>query len=208
MITQPARLALLISGNGSNLQAVLDACQSGHLPAKVVVVVSNKADAYGLERAKMAGVPSAALVKPKEQDRRVYDAKLAQFVAKYQPDWVVLAGWMRILSASFLDEFPQQVINIHPALPGCFPGTHAIQRAYEAYQRKEIKSTGVMVHQVPDEGVDNGPVLGQEVVPIMAEDTLETLESRVHQCEHRLLVKTLQLVINNPLVYLEGRNRI
>jgi phosphoribosylglycinamide formyltransferase 1 len=207
MITQPARLALLISGNGSNLQVVLDACQSGHLPAKAVVVVSNKADAYGLERAKMAGVPTAVLVKPKELDRRVYDSELAQLVTQYQPDWVVLAGWMRILSSSFLDVFPQRVINLHPALPGCFPGTHAIQRAYEAYQRKEIQSTGVMVHLVPDEGVDSGPVLGQEVVPIMAEDTLETLESRVHQCEHRLLIQTLQLVINNPK-YLEGRIKI
>ncbi len=90
----------------------------------------------------------------------------AKLAASYQPDWIVLAGWMRVLSSAFLDCFPQRVINLHPALPGTFPGTHAIERAFEAYQRGEIDRTGVMVHLVPDEGVDNGPVLAQaEVVP-------------------------------------------
>jgi phosphoribosylglycinamide formyltransferase-1 len=186
------RLVVLISGNGSNLQAILDACASGELNAQVVAVISNQADAFGLERARRANVPALAKPKPKEQDRRAYDAELAQWVASYQPDYVVLAGWMRILSSAFLDGFPDRVINLHPALPDAFPGTHAIERAFHAYQRGEIQHTGVMVHLVPDEGVDNGPVLAQEIVPIFPDDTIETLEAKIHQVEHRLLVHTLK----------------
>jgi phosphoribosylglycinamide formyltransferase-1 len=99
---------------------------------------------------------------------------------------------MRILSSAFLSCFPNRVINLHPALPGAFPGTHAIERAFEAYQLNEIDHTGVMVHLVPDEGVDNGPVLATEVVPILARDNLESLEKRIHEVEHRLLVAVLK----------------
>lgn len=186
------RLVVLISGNGSNLQAILDACARGELNAHVAAVVSNKLDAYGLERARRANVPAIAKPKAKNQERRAYDAELAQLVASYQPDYVVLAGWMRILSSAFLDSFPNRVVNLHPALPETFPGTHAIERAYDAYQRGEIQRTGVMVHLVPDEGVDNGPVLAQESVPISPNDTLEALETRIHQVEHQLLVETIK----------------
>jgi phosphoribosylglycinamide formyltransferase-1 len=133
-----SKFAVLISGNGSNLQAILDAGASGELNAQVVAVISNKRDAYGLARAQRANVPAIAKPKPKDLDRRVYDAELADLVASYQPD-------------------------------------HA----------------GVMVHLVPDEGVDDGPVLAQEIVPINPDDTLETLEARIHTVEHRLLVDTL-----------------
>jgi phosphoribosylglycinamide formyltransferase-1 len=184
-------LVVLISGYGSNLQAILDACASGELPARVTAVISNKKDAFGLERARKAGVPAIYQPKPREQDRRLYDAELGGLVALYQPDWIVLAGWMRVLSATFLERFPGRVVNLHPALPGTFPGTEAIQRAYEAYRHGEIAHTGVMVHLVPDEGVDAGPVLAQEVVLIEPQDTLESLEARVHTVEHRLLVDVL-----------------
>ncbi len=190
------RLVVLISGNGSNLQAILDACAAGGLPAQVAAVISDKAEAYGLERARRVGVPALVLPKRKEQDRRLYDAQLAEQVAAYRPDWVVLAGWMRLLSSAFLERFPGQVVNLHPALPGTFPGTHAIQRAWEASQRGEITQTGVMVHLVPDEGVDSGPVLAQQAVPIEAGEALETLEGRVHALEHALLVKTLIILCN------------
>lgn len=193
-----ARLVVLISGSGSNLQAVLDACASGALAAEVVAVFSNRPDAYGLVRAVQAGVQAVAFPKSKETSRREYDAALAAVVAACKPDWVLLAGWMRVLSSAFLDVFPARVINLHPALPGAFPGTHAIQRAFEAYQKGEITHTGVMVHLVPDEGVDCGPLLGQEIVPILAGDTVETLEARVHQVEHRLLVKALADVLKKP----------
>ena len=190
-----ARLVVLISGFGSNLQAILDACGSGKLPGEVVAVVSNRRAVYGLERACLAGVPALVKTKPKDQNRRVYDAELATLVATYHPDWVVLAGWMRLLSSDFLSHFPGRVVNLHPALPGTFPGVEAIQRAYEAYRRGEIQHTGVMVHLVPDEGVDSGPVLRTQVVPIRSEDTLEALEERIHAVEHALLVDTLKDLI-------------
>ncbi|HLD92741.1 MAG TPA: phosphoribosylglycinamide formyltransferase [Anaerolineales bacterium] len=192
----PARLVVLISGNGSNLQAVLDACESGELVATVVAVISNKGNAQGLTRARDAGIEAIFLAKEKNETRRAYDVRLAEYISAKQPDYIILAGWMHLLSNDFLSLFPNRVINLHPALPGMFPGTHAIQRAFNAFQRGEIDHTGVMVHLVPDEGVDNGPVLGTEIVAIHKEDTLELLESHIHQTEHRLLVSTLQKVIS------------
>jgi len=197
-MTSRKRLVVLISGNGTNLQAVLDACADGSLPAQVAAVVSNNADAYGLERARRAGVPALVLVKRKAQDRRAYDAALADRVGPYQPDYVVLAGWMRILSSAFIARFPDRIINLHPALPGMFPGTDAIARALDAYRRGEVRETGVMVHRVPDEGVESGPVLAQAVVPIMPDDTPETLAARVHATEHRLLVAALSELVKMP----------
>ena len=187
-----SRLAVLISGNGSNLEAILNACASGELPGSVVTVVCNKADAYGLVRAKSAGVESIHFPKFENESRREYDTRLADYVSAYLPDYVILAGWMRILTSAFLDRFPNRIINLHPALPGTFPGTHAIERAYDAYQRGEIDRTGVMVHLVPDEGVDNGPVLGQQEVYFQLKESLEQFEARVHDVEHKLLVNTLK----------------
>jgi phosphoribosylglycinamide formyltransferase-1 len=195
-LTSKSRLVVLISGNGSNLQAILDACKSGKLDAQVVSVISNRADAYGLVRAKNAGVESIHFPRQESESRQEYDARLAVFVSTCSPDYVILAGWMRILSSFFLSRFPNRVINLHPALPGMFPGTHAIERALQAYRRGEIENTGVMVHLVPDEGVDNGPVLATQVLPIEKDDTLESLEARIHQVEHRLLVNTLHSLIS------------
>jgi formyltetrahydrofolate-dependent phosphoribosylglycinamide formyltransferase len=194
-----ARLVVLISGGGTNLQAVIDACESGTLPARVVAVVSNRKAAYGLVRAQKHGIPSVyhPLKRYREagRTRREYDADLARIVAGYEPDWVVLAGWMHVLSMTFLEHFPHRVINLHPALPGQFVGTHAIERAFEAFRRGAIEYTGVMVHQVPDEGVDVGPVVAQAKVPIYPDDTLDELEARVHHTEHRLLVDALRALI-------------
>lgn len=189
------KLVVLISGSGSNLQAILDACARSELPATVVAVISNKAEAYGLTRAQKAGVAAIHFPKRPEEDRRAYDARLAQEVARHQPDFVVLAGWMRLLSNDFLSHFPNRVINLHPALPGAFPGMHAIQRAYAAWQHGEIDHSGVMVHLVPDEGVDDGPVLATQQIYFQAGESLEDFEARVHQAEHRLLVDTLKKII-------------
>ena len=186
------RLVVLISGNGSNLQAILDACASGELSASVVAVISNKADAYGLTRSRNAGVEAIYFPKQGNESRRDYDARLADEVSSKRADYIILAGWMRLLTSAFLDHFPNRVINLHPALPGMFSGTHAIERAFEAYQRGEIGHTGVMVHLVPDEGVDNGPVLATEIVPILSTDTLESLEARIHEVEHKLLVEAIK----------------
>ena len=189
------RLVVLISGNGSNLQAILDACDSGELNASVVSVISSKADAYGLARARNAGVEAIHFSKQENETRLQYDARLAAHVSTCLPDYVILAGWMRILSSYFLSSFPNRVMNLHPALPGMFPGLHAIERAYEAYQRGDIQYSGVMVHLVPDEGVDNGPVLGQQKIHLMPDESLEQFEARVHEVEHRLLVDTLKNIL-------------
>jgi phosphoribosylglycinamide formyltransferase 1 len=194
-LTNPPRLVVLISGNGSNLQAILDACDSGELHAKVVSVISSKADAYGLVRARDAGVEAIHFSKQENETRQQYDARLAAYVSTCLPDYVILAGWMRILSSAFLSCFPDRVINLHPALPGMFPGLHAIERAYEAYQRGTIKYTGVMVHLVPDEGVDNGPLLGQQEIHFQPDESLEEFEARVHEVEHKLLVDTLKTIL-------------
>ena len=186
-----SRLVVLISGNGSNLQAILDACKDGRLEAHVMAVLSNNPQAHGLERARQAGVPAHA-IEWADTDRKLYDAQLADAVAAYRPNWVVLAGWMRLLSMEFLERFPNQVINLHPALPGQFPGLRAIERAYQAFQRGEINETGVMIHTVPDEGVDCGPVLAQQSLTIEPDETLESLQERIHALEHELLIKTLE----------------
>ncbi len=194
-----SRLVVLISGNGSNLQAILDACKSGELNAKVVSIISNKADAYGLTRARNEGIEAIYFAKQSNESRQEYDTRLAAYVSTCLPDYMILAGWMRILSSAFLSSFPNKVINLHPALPNTFPGIHAIERAFEAYQRGEINHTGVMVHLVPDEGVDNGPVLATEIIPIHKDDTLESLETRVHQTEHRILVQTIKNLLTDKI---------
>ncbi|HEY2980606.1 MAG TPA: phosphoribosylglycinamide formyltransferase [Anaerolineales bacterium] len=200
-----SRLVVLLSGNGSNLQAILDACASGAVRAQVVAVISDQGNAFGLVRAHSAGIDAIHLPRLDSETRRDYDARLAELALTYVPNYIVLAGWMRILSAAFLNHFPSRVINLHPALPGAFPGTHAIQRAYESYGRGEIQQTGIMVHLVPDEGVDDGPVLGTEVVPIHRDDTLESLEARVHEKEHALLVDILKTLTTRNIKWHNGK---
>jgi phosphoribosylglycinamide formyltransferase 1 len=189
-----SRLVVLISGNGSNLQAILDACARNELPAVVVAVISNKPDAYGLTRARTVGVNAVYFPKLENEPRCDYDTRLAAYVSTCLPDYVILAGWMRLLSSNFLSFFPNHVINLHPALPGTFPGTHAIERAYEAFQRGEIDRSGVMVHLVPDEGVDDGPVLATQEILFEPGEPLGQFETRVHAVEHQLLVETLKKI--------------
>ncbi len=186
------RLVVLVSGSGSNLQAIIDACADGRLPADVVAVVSNKPDVFALQRADAAGVPAVHVGVHPGEERSDYDARLADVVAGFAPTWIVLAGWMRILTMSFLGWFPSMVVNLHPARPGELPGTHAIERAFTEAREGRRRMSGVMVHLVPDEGVDDGPVLAAADVPIEPDDTLESFTERVHATEHRLLVDTLR----------------
>lgn len=198
-----AKLAVLISGEGSNLQALIDAIRMRMLDAQIAVVVSNRKDAAGLQRAQQARLPTRYHpLKPYRDaapgghpNRAQYDADLAKLLKEFNPDYIVLAGWMHIFSTEFLRHFPYRVINLHPALPGQFPGAHAIEEAFAAYQQGEIKKTGVMVHLVPDEQVDAGPVLASEDVSIYPSDTLETLRQRIHQTEYGLLVNALRRLI-------------
>lgn len=197
----PARLIVCISGNGTNLQALIDACADGTLPASIVLVVSNRKQAYGVQRAEQAGIPTLyAPLKPwlAQGDgaaaRTAYDANLARQLLPYQPDLIVLAGWMHIFSAAFLEHFPAQVINLHPALPGAFPGTHAIERAFAAYQQGTLSTSGCMVHYAIPE-VDAGPVIATRTVPFVAGDTLDSYAARLHAAEHPLLIDAVQQVL-------------
>ena len=185
------RLVVLASGEGTNLQAILDACADGRLPARVAAVVSNKPGSGALQRAADAGVPFVHVAPHRGEPRADYDARLADIVTGFDPDWVVLVGWMRLLSMSFLGWFPGMVVNLHPALPGELPGVDAVERAWHEAQAGCRDQTGVMVHLVPDEGVDDGPVLATATVSIHPSDTLKSLTKRVHGVEHRLLVETL-----------------
>ncbi len=197
--TQRAALAVLASGEGSNLQVILDACANGTLPARVAIVVCNRKAARAIDRAEEAGVP--VLYHPlkwyldTDRTRAEYDAALAEQIAAYKPDWIVLAGWMHVLSSAFLSRFPGRVINLHPALPGQFPGTDAIARAHEAFQRCQIQETGVMIHYVPDEGIDTGPAIAVMPVPLHEDEALESFTVRMHAAEHTLLIDTLQKLI-------------
>ncbi|MFN3254103.1 MAG: phosphoribosylglycinamide formyltransferase [Ilumatobacter sp.] len=194
-----SRLVVLVSGSGSNLQAILDATATGALHGDVVAVVSNRTDAYGLDRARRAGVDTVEIERSDGEARHDYDERLAHAVAGYDPDWVILAGWMRLLTMTFLARFPDRVVNLHPALPGDLPGTHAIERAWEEACAGHRTESGVMVHLVPDEGVDDGPVLATSRVPIDTSGTLEAFEARMHATEHRLLVDTLtQICTRQP----------
>jgi phosphoribosylglycinamide formyltransferase-1 len=199
------RFVVMASGNGSNLQAVLDACASGALSAQVAAVVSDRRDAFALQRAETAGVPSVHVGLREGEARASYDARLADVVSGFDPDIVVLAGWMRLLTLDFLGWFPGMVVNLHPALPGELPGTHAIARAHAECEAGTRTRTGVMVHLVPDEGVDDGPVLATEEIDLRPDESLSDLEARVHAVEHRLLVSTLRdLCLRRPTLPLEG----
>jgi len=192
------RLVLMASGNGSNAQAVIDACAAGEIAADVVAVVSDQPAAHVLHRAGTSGVDAIVVTRHPAEDRRAYDARLADTVAGLRPDQVVLLGWMRVLTSTFLDRFPGRVLNLHPALPGELPGTHAIERAFAEFERGERTHTGVMVHLVPDEGVDDGPVLATAAVTIEAGDTAASLAERMHAAEHELIVTTLAARCRHP----------
>ncbi len=193
------RLVILASGSGSNAQAIIDACATGLLPAEVMAVVSDHGDAKALVRADTAGLPAVHVGRRTGESRADYDARLADIVTGFDPDWVVLAGWMRVLTLNFLGWFPGMVVNLHPALPGELPGLHAVARAHAEAEAGTRTRTGVMVHLVPDEGVDVGPVLATAEVPIYPADTLDELEQRVHAVEHLLLVETLRNLCNSTL---------
>ncbi len=182
----------MASGNGSNAQAVIDACSRGELRAEVVAVVCDRSEARVLGRADASGIPDVCVGRRPDEERTDYDARLADVVSGFDPDLVVLLGWMRVLTTSFLGWFPGMVVNLHPALPGELPGTHAIERAFAEFERGERTHSGVMVHLVPDAGIDGGPVLATAQVDFEPADTLESFELRVHATEHRLIVDTLR----------------
>ena len=190
-MTTVKRLVVMISGEGTNLQALIDACGLGKLNAKIVGVVSNKVSAGGVKRAQDANISTITAPFNKSMDRKVYDSQLASIVGEMKPDLIVLAGWMHILTNEFISLFPEKIINLHPALPGTFVGANGIAQAYTAFIKGEITSTGVMTHYVIPE-VDAGDYIQALRIPIHPEDTIEDLSKRVKKHEKEVLVSTVK----------------
>ncbi|MRS11945.1 MAG: phosphoribosylglycinamide formyltransferase [Actinobacteria bacterium] len=191
LLAEEEKLALgvLISGSGTNLQAVIDAIAAGTLEARITVVISNKVGAFGLERARKAGIPAVHIDPAKYGDYREYNRAILETLQAHDVELVVMAGYMRLLGKDVLRAYPQAVINLHPALLPSFPGASAIQDAFEY----GVKVTGVSVH-FADEEFDRGPILCQEPVRIEETDTIETLEAKIHAVEHRLLPDAIGLI--------------
>jgi len=190
------RLAVLASGRGSNLQAIIDAIEQRRLQAVLAVVISNKAEAPALERARKHGVPALFLDPKAVSAREAYDAAILEHLRKHDVGLVALAGYMRIVTRVLLDAYPHRILNIHPSLLPAFPGLGAQQQALDW----GAKVSGCTVHFV-EEGVDTGPIIQQAAVPVLEGDTAESLESRILVQEHRIYPEAIQL-------FAEGRLRI
>jgi phosphoribosylglycinamide formyltransferase-1 len=188
-------LGVLVSGSGSNLQAIMDNIEAGRVDAKIQVVISNVPDVLSLERARKHGIP-ARVIPHQGLKREEYDQKLVEALRAHQVELVVLAGFMRIVTPVLLRAFPLKVMNIHPALLPAFPGTHVWQDEVDY----GVKFAGCTVHFV-DEGTDTGPIIIQAVVPVFDDDTADTLNARILKQEHKIYSQAIQL-------YAEGRLEI
>jgi phosphoribosylglycinamide formyltransferase 1 len=193
-------LGVLISGNGSNLQAIIDAITRQELTARIPVVISNRADAYGLTRAQHHGIPTVIINHKEFSSREAFETALIQSLHAHQVELVVLAGFMRVLTPFFVRAFPQRIINIHPALLPAFPGTHAQRQALQ----HGVRIAGATVHFV-DEEMDHGPIIAQAAVPVYPDDTEETLSARILAQEHRLYPWAIQLLAEGR-VAIRGRS--
>ncbi len=196
MITRqpPLPIVVLISGFGSNLQAIIDAIREQRLPAEIRAVICNRPDAYGLERARAAGIPDHLLNHRDFSSREEFDGELQASIDRYRPALVVLAGFDRIRTPAFVDHYRGHLLNLHPSLLPAFPGCHAIEQALRA----GVTEHGATVHFVTEE-VDGGPIVLQARVPVLPEDTVETLAARVHLQEHRILPEAIRLFAEGRL---------
>lgn len=196
-----ARVGVLISGRGSNLQALIDAERAGRLGARIALVVSNVAGAQGLERARAAGIPTR-VIDHRGRPREEFDAEVVEALREHEVGIVCLAGFMRLLSPAFVRAFPGRILNVHPALLPAFPGLDAQRQAWE----HGVKVSGATVHLV-DDGLDSGPILGQGVVDVRDDDTPATLAARILEVEHRIYPEAVRLVASGDF-RVEGRRVI
>ncbi len=183
----PLNLGVLVSGTGSNLQAILDAIAAGTLNARVRVVISNRANVLALDRARAAGIPALTIPHRDFATREAFDQALVTALREADVNWIVLAGFMRVITRVFLDAFPGRIVNIHPALLPAFPGVDAVKLAFDY----GVKITGCTVHFV-DQGVDSGKIIAQRAVPVEPGDDLPKLAARIHAAEHELFVNVLR----------------
>jgi phosphoribosylglycinamide formyltransferase-1 len=192
------KLGILLSGRGSNFEAIARNVQAGRIPAEIAVVISNKEDAPGLATSRTLGL-ATRFIPSKGKEREAFDRELVAVLNEYQVDVVCLAGFMRILSPYFVRSFPNRILKIHPALLPAFPGENAQKQALE----NGAKFTGCTVHLV-DEGVDTGPIVCQAVVPVREDDTIETLSARILDEEHRIYTEAICLLLEGN-IHIEGR---
>ena len=193
------KIGVLLSGGGTNLQAIIDAAADG-LPVEIVKVVSSRPDAYGIERAKAAGIPVTALNRGVYEDRAAADQLIVDELQAVGAEYVIMAGYMRMVTPVMLNAFPDRVVNLHPALLPSFKGAHAIDDAFNA----GVKVTGVTVHFANEE-YDKGPIIAQEPVAVAEDDTLDTLEAKIHAVEHVLYPKVLRLLAERRVMVGEDR---
>lgn len=193
------KLVVLLSGEGSNLQAIIEQIKAGNINAEITAVISNCADANGLKRADKAGIPAVVLEHTHFTDRVAFDQSLAQIIDSYEPDLIVLAGFMRILSDSFVEQFKGKLVNIHPSLLPKYKGLQTHKRALE----NTDKEHGASVHFVIPE-LDSGSTIIHGIVPVKSDDSVESLTSRVHEIEHIIYPQTIKWLVEGKLKYKEG----
>ena len=198
-MAEPLKIGVLLSGSGTNLQAIIDEAGEG-LPVEIVRVVSSRPDAYGIERAKAAGIPVTVLNRDAYADPEAADARIVAELREAGAEYVVMAGYMRKVTPVVLDAFPNRVLNLHPALLPSFKGAHAIQDAFDA----GVKVTGITVH-FANEDYDKGPIVAQRAVEVREDDTLDDLEARIHEVEHVLYPEVLRLVAEGRVTVGEDR---
>ena len=199
-MTEPLKIGVLLSGSGTNLQAIIDAAANDGLPVDIVQVVSSRPDAYGIERARKAGIPVTVLNRDVYADPVEADRRIAETLRYAHAEYVVMAGYMRKVTPVLLDAFPDRVLNLHPALLPSFKGAHAIQEAFDA----GVKVTGVTVH-FANEDYDKGPIVAQRAVEVREDDTHDDLEARIHEVEHELYPQVLRLVAEGRIGVGEDR---
>ena len=194
------KLVVLISGHGSNLQAIIDSCDRGEIAASISSVISNNAEAYGLQRAQQANIPTHVLSHTEFSTRKLFDDALANLIDSYNVDLIVLAGFMRILGAKFIKKYEHRILNIHPSLLPKYKGLDTHARVLSAGD----KLHGASVHFVTAD-LDSGPVITQEKIPVESGDTEESLQQKVHRIEHEILPRTIGWFAENRLSVVDGQ---
>lgn len=199
-MTQPLKIGVLLSGSGTNLQALIDDIAAGTLNAEIVQVVSSRPDAYGIERAQAAGIPVLVMNKTLYADAEAADAQIVEALQAAGAEYIVMAGYMRKVTPVMLRAYPNRVLNLHPALLPSFKGAHAIRDAFEA----GVKVTGVTVH-LANEDYDKGPIVAQRAVVVREADTIDDLEARIHATEHILYPEVLRIIAEGRMTVGEDR---
>ena len=201
-MTDRLKIGVLLSGSGTNLQAIIDAIVEG-LPTDIVLVVSSRPDAYGIERARAAGIPTLVMNREKYADALAADAQIVEALQEAGAEYVVMAGYMRKVTSVMLDAFPNRVLNLHPALLPSFKGAHAIADAFNA----GVKVTGVTVH-FANADYDKGPIVAQRAITVAENDTLGTLEAKIHDVEHVLYPEVIGLIAEGRVAVDPSTNKV